>query len=533
MSDTPRNKVNILAICAAKTSDADQKIKEAKKTKLTAEEQIELIKQQFTQELSAANAELRKTATLIEDVVREGLDSQKLEKKAEDIKARIKRLQEEQGSSKAVEAAKEANVKAEKALAEAEELLAGCKAKAEQAELLRASYDINSICGAIEAPEYETLDEAIDEYIDNIPMVVSISEEMNIDQVALWEAASASEPSIFKIHAKKGKLFRYNRMPESLAWLKEFPGSEYSSMPRGDAAVFQAGGLPFVVRGKDVEDETATTGEKERATPKWVGELAAYYTDNHFYGRAVLKTPAPSIFAPQGMKFFTRSGLCYIKSEGKFYCLWNKEFSGVKFVTKRVSKSDRYGYVTQVDEQVQEVVDLDVSLLAEDFLEPLSTKLEVATAEFGDLLSAKKPLAVRLRNAVQAVGVLESTFEHRNKRLTSGEIAKEVGAYWDAFINAPWEGVVTEDVAMIKHLCERKIETPHVWSHTIKGHYGLRVRTRDHDWILARMYCPPESFAPSQPVTAESVVYVRNSRGWCDELIKVGTCYIQVIGRSK
>ena len=78
MSDTPRNKVNILAICAAKTSDADQKIQEAKKTKLTAEEQIELIKQQFTQELSAANAELRKTATLIEDVVREGLDSQKL-----------------------------------------------------------------------------------------------------------------------------------------------------------------------------------------------------------------------------------------------------------------------------------------------------------------------------------------------------------------------------------------------------------------------------------------------------------------------
>jgi len=534
MSDTPRNKVNILAICAANTSDADQKIQEAKKTKLTAEEQIELIKQQFTQELSAANAELRKTATLIEDVVREGLDSQKLEKKAEDIKARIKRLQDEQGSSKAVESAKEANVKAEKALAEAEELLAACKVKSEQAELLKASYDINSICGAIEAPEYETLDEAIDEYIDNIPMVVSISEEMNIDQVALWEAASASEPSIFKIYAKKGKLFRYNRMPESLAWLKEFPGSEYSSMPRGDAAVFQAGGLPFVVRGKDVEDETATTGEQNGPTPKWVGELAAYYTDNHFYGRAVLKTPAPSIFAPQGMKFFTRSGLCYIKSEGKFYCLWNEEFSGVKSVTKRVSKSDRYGYVTQVDEQVQEVVDLDVSQLAEDFFEPMSKKLKAATAEFSDLIGAKKPLAVRLCKAVQAVGVLESTFEHRNKRLTSGEVAKEVGAYWDAFINAPWESVVTADVAMIKHLCERKIETPHVWSFGIKGHYGLRVRTRDHDWILAEMYCPPESLSPSQPIPQDSVTYVRNAKGiWCDQLIKAGQCFIFVRGRSE
>ena len=533
MSDTPRNKVNILAICAASTSDADQKIKEAKKAKLTAEAQIELIIKQFTQDIEAANAELSKTATLIEDVVREGLDSQKLEKKAEDIKARIKRLQEEQGSSKAVEAAKEANVKAQKVLTEAEELLAGCKSKAEQAELLKASYDINSICGAIEAPEYETLDEAIDEYIDNIPMVVSISEEMSIDMVALWEAASVSEPSIFKIHAKKGKLFRYNRMPDSLAWLKAFPGSEYSSMPSGDAAVFQAGGLPFVVRGKDVEDETAAAGEKEGAIPKWVGELAAYYTDNHFYGRAVLKTPAPSIFAPQGMKFFTRSGLCYIKSEGKFYCLWNKEFSGVKSVTKRVSKSDRYGYVTQVDEQVQEVVDLDVSLLAEDFLEPLSTKLEVATAEFGDLLRAKEPLAVRLRDAVQAVGVLESTFEHRNKRLTSSEVAKEVGAYWDAFINAPWEWVLTADVAMIKHLCERKIETPHVWSYGVKGHYGLRVRTRDHDWITARMYCPPESLAPSQPIPQDSVVYVRDSRGWCTELIKAGQCYIIVEGRSK
>lgn len=532
MSDTPRNKVNILAICAAKTSDADQKIQEAKKAKLTAEEQIELIKQQFTHELAAANAELMKTATLIEDVVREGLDSQKLEKKADEIKARIKRFQDEQGSAKAVEAAKEANVKAEKVWVEAEEVLAACKAKAAQAELLKASYEINSICGAIEAPEYETLDEAIDEYIDNIPMVVSISEEMNIDMVALWEAAGASNPSIFKIHAKKGKLFRYNRMPESLAWLKEFPDSEYSSMPRGDAAVFQAGGLPFVVRGKEVVDETAVAGEQEGPTPKWVGELAAYYTNNRFNGRAVIKTPAPSIFAPDGMEFFTRSGLCYIKSEGKFYCLWNEEFNGAKADTKLVSKNDQFGYVTQVVVQVKEQIDLDVSLLAEDFLEPMSKKLQAVTAEFNDLLSAKKPLAVRLRNAVQALGGLESTFEHRNKRLTSGEIAKEAGAYWDAFINAPWEGVVIEDVAMIKHLCERKIETPHVWSHAIKGHYGLRVRTRDHDWILAQMYCPPESFAPSQPITPDSVVYIGNARGWCVALIKVGRCYIQVKGRS-
>ncbi len=533
MNDTPRNKVNILAICTANTSGADQKIQEAKKAKLAAEEQIELIKKQFAQELAAMNADLRKTATLIEDVVREGLDSQKLEKKADDIKARIKRLHDEQGSSKAAEAAKEAFAKAEEALAQAEDLLAACKAKAMQAELLKASFEVNSLCGAIEAPEYETLDEAIDEYIDNIPMVVSVSEDMNIDKVALWEAPNVAKPVIFDIHANNGKFYRYNRMPESLAWLKEFPGSEYSSMPRGDAAVFQAGGLPFVVRGKDVEDEASVTEGRDAVTPKWVGEMASYYTDNHSYGRAVIKTPEPSLFAPQGMKFFARSGLCYIKSDAKFYCLWNKEFDGVRTVTKRVSKSDRYGYVTEVDEKVQEVVDLDVSQLAEDFFGPMSKKLEAATREFSDLIGAKKPLAVRLRSAVQTVGVLESTFEHRNKRLSSAEIANEVGAYWDTFVNASWEGVVTGDVAMIKHLCERKIETPHVWSHSIKGHYGLRVRTRDHDWILARMYCPPKSFTPKQPVSQDSVVYVRNSRGWCDELVKVGPCFIQVQGRSK
>jgi hypothetical protein len=304
-------------------------------------------------------------------------------------------------------------------------------------------------------------------------------------------------------------------------------------MPRGDAAVFQAGGLPFVVRGKDVEGESALPGEQKSPVPKWVGGMAVYYTDNHFYGHAVLKTPAPSIFAPQGMKHFTRSGLCYIKSEGKFYCLWNGEFNGVNLVTKRVSKSDRYGNAYQEDEQVQQVIDLDISQLAEDFLEPMSRKLKVATAEFDDLLGAKKPLAIRLRNAIQAVGVLEFTFEHRNKRLTSGQIAEEVGAYWDAFINAPWESVVTADVAMIKHLCERKIETPHVWSFSIKGHYGLRVRTRDHDWITARMYCPPEFLAPTKPIPHDSVVYVRNSSGRCDKLIKAGQCLIVIEGRSK
>jgi hypothetical protein len=541
MSDTPRNKVNILAICAANTSDADQKIQEAKKAKLTAEEQIELIKQQFTQELAAANAELRKNATLIEDVVREGLDSQKLEKKADDIKARIKRLQDEQGSSKAAEAAKEAIAKAEKALVEAEELLAACKTKTVQAELLRASYEINNACGAVEAPEYETLDEAINEYIDNVPMVVSISEEMNIDKVVLWQVPNASKPTILDIHAKKGKVFRYNRMPDSLAWLKGFPNSEYSSMPRGDAAVFQAGGLPFVVRGKEVEDDVSEEVEddvtaddgKAAPSPKWIGVMTSYFTDNHFYGRAVIKTPPPSIFAPQGMKFFTRSGLCYIKSEAKFYCQWNNEFNGIRTVTKRVSKSDRYGRESEVEEQAQETYDMDISQLAEDFFAPMSKKLKASTAEFNDLLGAKKPLAVRLRDAVQAVGVLESTFEHRNKRLTSSEVAKEVGAYWDAFINAPWEWVLTADVAMMKHLCERKIETPHVWSYSVKGHYGLRVRTRDHDWITARMYCPPESLAPSQPIPQDSVVYVRNVKGWCDELIKAGQCYIIIEGRSK
>jgi hypothetical protein len=533
MSDTPRNKVNILAICAANTSDADQKIQEAKKARRTAEEQIELIELQFTQDLESANAELRKNATLIEDVVREGLDSQKLEKKADDIKARIKRLQDEQGSSKSVEAAKEAGVKAEKALAEAEELLAACKAKSEQAELLRASYEINNVCGAVEAPEYATLDEAINEYIDNVPMVVSISEEMNIDKVVLWQVPNASKPAIIDIQAKKGKVYRYNRMPDSLAWLKGFPNSEYSSMPRGDAAVFQAGGLPFVVREKEVEDDVAAGGGKEVPSPKWIGEMTSYFTDNHFYGRAVIKTPPPSIFAPQGMKFFTRSGLCYIKSEAKFYCLRNNQFNGIRTVTKRVSKSDRYGRESEVEEQAQEIFHMDISQLAEDFFAPMSKNLKASTAEFNDLLSAKKPLAVRLRDAVQAVGVLESTFEHRNKRLTGSEVAKEVGAYWDAFINAPWEWVLTADVAMIKHLCERKIETPHVWSYSVKGHYGLRVRTRDHDWITARMYCPPESLAPSQPIPQDSVVYVRDSRGWCTELIKAGQCYIIVEGRSK
>jgi len=533
MSDTPRNKVNILAICAANTSDADQKIQEAKKAKLTAEEQIELIKQQFTQELAAANAELRKNATLIEDVVREGLDSQKLEKKADDIKARIKRLQDEQGSSKAAEAAKEAIAKAEKALAEAEELLASCKTKTEQAELLRASYETNNACGAVEAPEYVTLDEAINEYIDNVPMVVSISEEMNIDKVVLWQVPNASKPTIIDIHAKKGKVFRYNRMPDSLAWLKGFPNSEYSSMPRGDAAVFQAGGLPFVVREKELEDKACAADDKEGPVRKWVGEMASYYTDNHFYGRAVIKTPKPSLFAPQGMKFFTRSGLCYVKSEAKFYCLRNGEFAGVRTVTERVSTTDRWGHETHVDKKVLEDVKLDVSQLAEGFYEPMSKKLNAATAEFNNLLSAKKPMAVRLRDAVQAVGVLESTFEHRNMRLTSSEVAKEVGAYWDAFINAPWEWVLTADVAMIKHLCERKIETPHVWSFSVKGHYGLRVRTRDHDWITARMYCPPESLAPSQPIPQDSVVYVRDSTGWCTQLIKAGQCFIIVEGRSK
>lgn len=533
MSDTPRSKVNILEICQAKVTAASKRIDEAKEALKSAEDQVSAIMRQHQTEISSANAELTKLSNLIQDNEKEGIDTQKLEKKASDIKQRISRLTDEHSNSSDLIAANQAAESARREIETADKEHEVRKSQAALAAELKKSFEAASTHGAIEALEYETLDEAIDEYVANIPLVVSISKAMTIDRVALWQAPNVAEPAQYELSAASGKNYRYSRIPDSLRWLQRFPKTKYTAMPADDSHVVVSEGVPFVV-GVDVSAKKAPNEEGSgEDTSNWMGDMKSYYHNGHAYGRQLLAAPAASIYLPDGISNVQRSGLCYIKSERKFYAVWNTEFPVVEMVPGKIQKRDYYNRIVEEDAIVPKGVMADMSGLLEDFFSPVDKRIEASAKGFSDLAKPKDPLVKRVAKAVQAVGVLDAPFESRSDRLTGAEIEKEVGAYWDAFVAAPWEGALTGNVAMIKHLCERKLETPHVWSYYVKGHYGLRVRTRDHDWIVAEIYCPPSDFSPKDKVAHDSVIYLRNQYGRCENFIKVGPCFINVIGRKE
>jgi hypothetical protein len=517
MSDTPRNKVSILSVCAANTAEAGAKIEAAKKAEKEAGDQVSAINSRHRAEVEAANLDLSRTASLIQENEREGVPTEKLEKKAADIRDRIKKQQADHARSEELLSAQAAIEKSKTELKAAEELHELCKGREKLAVDLKDAYDHNDSYGAIEALEYETLDQAMDEYEAAMPLLVYISPELCVEKVGIWQVPNAAKPLQRELFAKKDVAYRYNRLPKQLEWLSRFSGSEYASMPKSGETRFKVGGVSFIIGSQQSDEKT-----EDAPDHKWMGKMA-----DHF------QRDVSSVYSPDGINynsergFYARSGLCYVKSEGKFYSLWPTKFPSIQMVPGKVQKPDRWGTMQTEDGLVPKGIQSDVSQLFEPLFAALAKRIDAASEEFGELSKAKSALAVRLKEAVEKVGVVESTFENRGKRLSEAEIGKEVGAYWEAFISSPWEATIVGDVAMIKHLCERKIETPHVWSLYLKGHYGLRVRTRDHDWIIAQIYCPPGNLAPKAAISSDEVVYLPNG------FVKVGQCFIHIMGRQQ
>jgi hypothetical protein len=175
-----------------------------------------------------------------------------------------------------------------------------------------------------------------------------------------------------------------------------------------------------------------------------------------------------------------------------------------------------------------EGIEFDASSLIGELFEHAYSFIEEASKELGSLHSAKSGLAIKIREAITSVADTNTLFVERNQRLDAGVISSEVGAYWDAFVNAPWEFFVQGNCALLKHLCERKLEVPHVYSYPVKGHYGMRVRTRDHGWIFANIFCPPDSLSPKTPVSPSEVIYLTNQRGQCTSHVKIGPCCLYI-----
>lgn len=111
------------------------------------------------------------------------------------------------------------------------------------------------------------------------------------------------------------------------------------------------------------------------------------------------------------------------------------------------------------------------------------------------------------------------SFTAGQPRMSASSIDSLIGRYWEAFLASPWERTIDGSYALLKHRCTRG-EFANVYSLDTVGHFGFRVRTPDHDWILGEIYCPPDQFSPKDlidPSIISNIPDAINGR-WLSEI---------------
>ena len=123
-----------------------------------------------------------------------------------------------------------------------------------------------------------------------------------------------------------------------------------------------------------------------------------------------------------------------------------------------------------------------------------------------------------------------------SKRPTSEETFNLIAAYWDALIQAPWGPEIIGTYADLKDLCLSGAK-PHAWIDGYEECIGLRLKSSNEAWLVARVYCPkkdqmPKTLASSievRPLRAGSNYKTTRSSDQISHLVKSGPCLIEII----
>ena len=513
MTNVPRKTVNIVSRCESWLAEAQAKHSEIVKQIEHQEGAMKDALSSNKRRISEIEEKLASILKTIKAVIAQEGDASSLEKKKAEVESQLIIAKSNADFSNRV-AEIEVRIADLSKKAEAAAKVAGDKAKQlDIAKHLAASFDLDDSYGAKVVPEYETLAEAAHDYAVNVRFDVGIA-GTQIEKVVIWQVPEAGKPTVVDVSAQPGLKYLIKALPSKLSWLGNFPA--YSAMPKSTSTHFTNGDVRFVPTQTNGEDDES--GEPSGEDLKGSSKRPAWM-------RTFTRPSKPSLYF-QG-KSSGRSGLCFVKESASFYSLWPDKFSCAIQKTKREFRRDGYMH-REMDVEYAEAAEFDASCLLADLFTHAYPLIEEATKEMGSLQSAKSKLGIKIRDTICAVANTNNLFVERNQRLSGAEINTEVGAYWDAFVNAPWEFYVHGNCAILKHLCERKLETPHAYSYPVKGHYGLRVRTRDHSWILATLFCPPDALCPKEPIKPADVTYHTNSTGRCTSFVSIGPCCLYI-----
>jgi len=128
---------------------------------------------------------------------------------------------------------------------------------------------------------------------------------------------------------------------------------------------------------------------------------------------------------------------------------------------------------------------LDAATVLKSELSEAGGAIDIASPEGG-------PLLLCIKAAIRNLGSGKPPFEPAPGPIPSGEIEKKIEKHWRRLADSPWSGAIGGDLASLKFNVERG-EQARFWVGVCKGHYGFRLRTRDHSWLMGELYVPPES----------------------------------------
>jgi len=97
------------------------------------------------------------------------------------------------------------------------------------------------------------------------------------------------------------------------------------------------------------------------------------------------------------------------------------------------------------------------------------------------------PLLAHISCEIKAQTTANPLFRVCDEELTSADIYKRIKGEWDSFVNCPWSSKIKGPLALLKYHSENG-EKARFWSEAYEGHYGFRLRTRDHSWIEGEIY---------------------------------------------
>jgi hypothetical protein len=332
---------------------------------------------------------------------------------------------------------------------------------------------------------FENLEAIIDEYFSSATIEVTISKECRILDIKLLTVLNE-----YKISPETFENRFINIAPVGLSWVSS--GIKEVISPNREI-------LEYIVESSDDVNEKKYNFSPIKDKNEWQVETADWKkksAHNNLFGK---------------IRF-------YIKDKKEFYDINREPLFLPPFEEREYEVYVKNGanqkvkkLLANISENVERLP-VDMSLLFNDFRGVI------------DMMTPESDIILKIIDSFLKNFSSERVFfESRNVRMSAAQIDAEVGIYWNAFINSPWDRRIKDPLRMTKHLCMRGIETPDICSLNFIGYHQFHIRTRDHSWIVGEIFCPPFALGRKKPIHDDEVIYLENN------IVKVGEAFIRIV----